>query len=71
MKTVEFKVKLTFADDVEQKDLAEIMENVNNGIVHEAMEGDGITPEGTPLSCYLKSTEVSHETLSKSAKIEL
>lgn len=58
MKTVEFKIALTFDENIRPNQLKEIAENIARSIVSEANNGQGIAPKNT--EAYTEKVEVGH-----------
>lgn len=67
MKTIQFKLDITFSDDVEPQDLQTIMNNVASAISSEANNGMGIAPDGAEY--YTKACSVSHILVNKPAEV--
>jgi len=53
MKTLTFKVSLTFTEDIKESELLEVTKNLSDGIYNHWQNGNGFAPEES--AAYTKS----------------
>ena len=66
MKSIQFKVRLKFSDNVKLEDLNQIAENLATAIKNEASNGAGITPDDADY--HTEECEVDQILIQKSIK---